>query len=157
MKTSRRLVISTAEQILRVRQGGCYIREFVISTAAMGMGCAKDSYMTPPGRFRLAEKIGAGEPSGTIFKCRLAVGLWQPGEAPDEDLILTRILRLDGLDAANANTMERCIYIHGTNREDMLGQPASHGCIRLGNTDMIELFDMVAVGDRVEILPFINR
>ena len=51
----------------------------------------------------------------------MPVGQWQPGESPDDDLVLTRILRLDGLDSANANTLERCIYIHGTNREDLVG------------------------------------
>ena len=94
-----------------------------------------------------------GLPCGTIFKNRVPTGLWQPGKTTGEELILTRILRLDGLDADNANTLERCIYIHGTNREDQLGTPASHGCIRLGNADMIELFALVAQGDLVDILP----
>jgi len=156
MKPSVQLVISMDYQNLKVFQGDCCIREFAVSTAVMGMGFAKDSYRTPSGRFRVCARIGAGEPSGTIFKCRVPVGLWQPGEAPAEDLILSRILLLEGLDAANANTLERCIYMHGTNREDMLGEPASHGCVRLGNADVIELFDMVSIGDLVEILPASN-
>jgi hypothetical protein len=156
MKPSVRLVISLDDQNLKVFQGDCCIREFAVSTAVMGMGFAKDSYQTPTGRFRVCARIGAGEPSGTIFKGRVPVGLWQAGEAPEEDLILSRILRLEGLDAANANTLERCIYMHGTNCQDMLGQPASHGCIRLGNADVIELFDMVSIGDFVEILPATN-
>ncbi|MBX9578138.1 MAG: L,D-transpeptidase [Chthoniobacterales bacterium] len=67
------------------------------------------------------------------------------------DHILTRILWLDGLDSENTNTHDRYIYIHGTNQENLIGTPASHGCIRLRNTDMIALFDAVEVGDRVEI------
>jgi len=156
MRPSVHLVISLDDQNLKVIQGDCCIREFAISTAVMGMGFAKDSYRTPTGRFRVCARIGAGEPGGTIFKCRVPVGLWQPGEAPEEDLILSRILRLEGLDAANSNTLERCIYLHGTNREDLLGQPASHGCVRLGNADVIELFDMVSIGDLVVILPATN-
>jgi len=148
-----RLVISVAEQNLRVYRGGHCIREFAVSTAARGMGFVKDSHRTPTGRFRVCERIGDGLPSGTIFKRRVPVGLWHPGDAAEEDLILTRILRLEGLDEANTNTLERCIYIHGTNREDRLGEPASHGCVRLGNADMIELCGMVSEGDPVEIQP----
>ena len=67
------------------------------------------------------------------------------------DHVLTRILWLSGLDPENSNTRDRFIYIHGTNQEDLIGTPASHGCIRLRNADMIALFDAVEVGDRVEI------
>jgi len=153
MKPTPRLVVSPDEQTLRVMQGPIRIREFMVSTAALGTGCVKDSYRTPTGRFRISEKIGDGMPSGTIFRNRVAAGLWLPGTAAAEDLILTRILRLDGLDADNANTLERCIYIHGTNREDQLGMPASHGCIRMGNADIIELCAMVAQGDLLDIIP----
>jgi UDP-N-acetylmuramate--alanine ligase len=153
MKKSPRLVISLESQTLQVWQFGICVREFPVSTSSRGEGFEKDSYRTPTGRFRISEKIGAGERSGTIFKCRLPVGFWQPHEATDDDLILTRILRLDGLDEANCNTLERCIYIHGTNCEDTLGQPASHGCVRMGNADVMELFDMVDVEDVVEIYP----
>lgn len=153
MNPSRRLVISVASQNLRVFHAGRCIREFAVSTARNGVGFELNSYRTPTGRFRIAEKIGAGEASGTIFRGRVAVGLWQPNDAAEDDLILTRILRLAGLDEANANTLERCIYIHGTNHEDMLGEPASHGCVRLGNAAMIELFDLVAAGDLVEVVP----
>ena len=157
MNPSPRLVISIDNQRLEVIQGGCCLGQFGVSTAANGSGFEMGSHRTPTGRFRVFEKIGTGAASGTIFKNRVAVGLWHPGQAPEEDLILTRILRLEGLDADNANTLERCIYIHGTNREDRIGQPASHGCIRLGNADMIELFDMVSKGDLVEILSAARR
>lgn len=153
MKTVRRIVVSMDDQLLRVMAGKRCLRKFVVSTSAKGMGCTPDSLCTPTGNFRICEKIGADEPLGTIFRARVPVGQWQPGESPDDDLILTRILRLDGLEPANANTLARCIYIHGTNREDLLGQPASHGCVRLANRDMIELFDLASVGDHVEIQP----
>jgi len=153
MKPRPRLVISLDHQNLQVIQGGACLREFTVSTALNGEGFEIDSYRTPTGRFRIAEKIGADQASGTLFKARVAAGCWQPDDATEADLILSRILRLDGLDQANANTLARCIYIHGTNRADVLGRPASHGCVRLGNADVIELFDMVAEGDLVEILP----
>lgn len=124
-------------------RGSACVREFVVSTAARGTGFETGSLCTPTGRFRIHARIGSGEPVGTIFKARLPVGVWHPGENEEDDLILTRILQLDGLDPHNANTMQRYIYIHGTNREDLLGQPSSHGCVRLSNADMIELFDLV--------------
>jgi len=152
MNMSCRLIVSMDDQTLTILQGDRALREFAVSTAIKGMGFEEGSYRTPTGRFRIYEKIGEGQPVGTIFKSRLPVGLWQPGDVTEEDMILTRILRIEGLDEANANTLKRYIYFHGTNREDQIGVPASHGCIRLSNQDMLELFDMVAVGDPVEIL-----
>jgi phosphoserine phosphatase len=157
MTASRRLVVSIDDQFLRVIEDGVCVRVFPVSTAIKGMGFTKDSYRTPTGLFRICEKTGGGHASGTIFKARVPVGQWLPGDSPDADLVLTRILRLDGLDADNSNTLERCIYIHGTNREDLIGQPAGHGCVRLRNDDMINLFEMVAENDLVEILPATRR
>jgi phosphoserine phosphatase len=157
MKPTRRLEVSIDDQTLKVIEGDACIRRFDISTAAKGMGFVMDSYRTPTGRFRVAGKIGAGEESGTIFKARVPVGVWQAGDSTTGDLVLSRILRLDGLDPANANTFERYIYIHATNHEDQLGHPASHGCIRLGNAAMIELFELVDQGTEVEVLPATMR
>jgi len=107
---------------------------------------------TPTGKFRVAEKIGQGTPMGTVFKGRrrakVTAKLLQ-----EEDLIMTRILWLDGLDPHNSNTHERYIYIHGTNHEESLGKPASHGCIRMKNTDLLELYDLVDVDTPVVIRP----
>lgn len=151
------LEVSIDAQTLRVIEGDQCIRLFDISTATKGMGFVMDSHRTPTGQFRIAEKIGVGEMSGTIFKQRVPAGLWHPGAFVEGDLVLSRILRLEGMEPENANTMERFIYIHGTNHEDQLGQPASHGCIRLGNAGMIELFDMATTGMKVEILPATKR
>lgn len=153
MSHSRRLVVSIDDQSLEVLEGDQCIRRFTISTALKGMGFAPGSYRTPTGCFRISEKIGAGLESGTIFKKREPVGIWREGDCVNGDLVLTRILRLDGLDPENANTLERYVYIHGTNQEGKLGKPASHGCIRLGNVEMIELFDMIEEGAELEILP----
>ena len=153
MNPIRRLEVSIDDQSLKVIDGDLCIHRYDVSTAIKGMGFVMDSYRTPTGRFRIVEKIGAEEMSGTIFKQRVPVGQWQPGMTTDGDLVLTRILRLEGIDPENANTLERFIYLHGTNHENLLGQPASQGCIRMGNRDMIELFDLVEEGIKLEILP----
>jgi len=137
--------VSIGEQKLRIFEGDALMAEYVISSAANGIGFDEGSYCTPTGRFEVSEKIGEGEPSGTIFRSRQPTGVWD-GTQSDDDMVLTRILRLHGLDAENANTMERYIYIHGTNQESLLGQPASCGCIRMSNKDVVDLFDRVEVG-----------
>jgi lipoprotein-anchoring transpeptidase ErfK/SrfK len=157
MKPQTCLSVSIDDQKLSLIVNGACVREFVVSTARNGIGTAIGSFRTPTGKFRISEKIGAGEPIGTIFRGRKPVGLWDPSQATEDDLILTRILRLDGLDDDNSNTLERCIYIHGTNREDLLGVASSHGCIRMGNEEIRELFEQVDVGDGLQILPAANR
>lgn len=105
---------------------------------------------TPTGRFRIAEKIGDGMPVGTVFKSRRPVKVTKK-LMRDADLVMTRILWLDGLDPGNANTHERFIYIHGTNHEEKLGEPASHGCIRMRSADLVKLFELVDVDTLVAI------
>lgn len=97
---------------------------------------------TPTGKFRISEKIGGGMPAGTVFKSRRPVKATKK-LLRDEDLVMTRILWLDGLESENANTHQRYIYIHGTNHEESIGKPASHGCIRMRNADLLELFELV--------------
>lgn len=151
MTTSRALRVSLARQEVLLERAGHAPLVFPVSTASNGAGCEFDSECTPLGRFRISEKIGDGEPVGTIFTTRLPMGVWQPGEATEGDLVLTRILRLDGLEPENANTMDRYIYFHGTNQEHLIGFPVSHGCIRLRNDDMLILFQLVEVDDEVII------
>ena len=136
------IYISIGEQKLRLFEGDALVAEYVVSSAANGIGFEEGSYCTPTGRFEVSEKIGDGEALGTIFKSRKPMGVWH-GTPSDDDMILSRILRLNGLDAQNANSMERYIYIHGTNHETLLGEPASHGCIRMAKADIVELFDRI--------------
>lgn len=148
----RAIVVDVAAQALRVMDGPVMTAEFPVSTSRFGLGCEEGSYRTPTGRFVIRDKIGDGAPAWTVFRSRQSMGeTAAPGG--NEDLVLTRILTLDGLDPQNANTMARYVYIHGTNQEDLIGSPASHGCIRLRNADMIALHDMVAPGTQVTILP----
>ena len=145
--------VSLADQTLVLRDGGAILRTYPVSTSRFGPGTEEGSFKTPLGRFSVCEKFGDGQPPLTIFRSREPVGLWVPGDPTPADLVLTRILRLDGLDADNANTYERYIYIHGTNHEEMIGTPASQGCVRMHNDHVLELHDLVPCGTPVTISP----
>lgn len=140
--------------------GDQLIRQYPVSTAANGAGEASGSYRTPRGRHRIAEKIGAGQPLGAAFTARVPTGeIWTPAldaDNPGRDWILTRILWLEGLEpgknqGGTVDTHDRYIYIHGTHEEPRIGTPASHGCIRMKNADVAELFDLVETGTEVRI------
>lgn len=143
--------VSIASQTLRlIGDEGETQESYPVSTSKFGIGTAPGSNHTPEGRFRIAHKIGDGAVAGTIFKSREPIGLWdaQPAE---EDFVLSRILWLDGLEDSNANTKDRYIYIHGTNQEDLIGTAASHGCVRMTNDAVIDLFERVPEGTEVII------
>ena len=142
--------ISIKDQSLTLTHNGELVATYIISSASNGIGCEEGSYCTPTGRFEIREKIGGGAELGTVFRSRKPERIWT-GEEDEGDLVLTRILRLDGMDPENANSMERYIYIHGTNHENTLGTPASCGCIRMGNTDVADLYDRVLEGTSVVI------
>jgi lipoprotein-anchoring transpeptidase ErfK/SrfK len=142
--------ISIRDQRLTLKEGETLIRTYPVSTSRFGIGTEEDSMKTPIGRFRVAEKIGDGLPSDTVFQSRVPLKADDP-LPPTEDLVMSRILWLDGLDEHNANTRDRFIYIHGTKHEDKIGNPASHGCVRMRNADVIELFDLVDEGAPVVI------
>jgi lipoprotein-anchoring transpeptidase ErfK/SrfK len=134
--------ISIRDQTLTLKHGDETVRKYPISSSRFGLGVEEGSNKTPTGNFRVASKIGHGLPAGTIFQSRVPLKPDDPLPAT-EDLITSRILWLDGLDEHNANTRDRFIYIHGTKHEDKIGRPDSHGCIRMRNADVIELFDLV--------------
>lgn len=146
----RRIHVSIPGQWLRLFVNEELSVDLPVSTSKYGIGTVPDSYCTPTGNFQIAEKIGHGAPLWSIFRGRRPTGELA-SEGGTEDLVLTRILWLDGLEVGNANTRERFIYIHGTNHESQIGLPASHGCVRLRNRDMVDLFDRVSEGDRVLI------
>lgn len=148
----RKIQVNIGAQELRLLNGDEVEAVFPISTSRYGIGSEPGSYRTPIGRFRVAERIGEGAPEGTIFQSRMPVGQWKPGMVTGEDLVLTRILWLEGLEAENANTKERYIYIHGTNDEESIGRPASCGCVRMRNADVASLYERVADGTEVEIV-----
>ena len=142
--------VSIRDQQLTVKEDEQPIRTYPVSTSRFGIGTEEGSFKTPIGRFCVGEKIGSDMPTGTVFVGRIPL---RPDEAPPstEDLVTSRILWLDGLDDQNANTRDRYVYIHGTKHEDMIGTVASHGCVRMRNEDVIELFEMVDKGTPVVI------
>jgi lipoprotein-anchoring transpeptidase ErfK/SrfK len=143
MQSARtKIDVSIRNQRLTLTREGEVIRSYPVSSSRFGIGTEEGSLKTPLGRFRIAEKIGDGAAPGPIFKARVALGPDDP--PPDtEDFVTSRILWLDGLDEHNLNTRDRFIYIHGTKHEDKIGTPDSHGCIRMRNADVIELFELV--------------
>ena len=155
------IVVSIDQQKLwHIRGQDC--RTSVVSTARAGRGCVQDSHQTPEGLHQVCEKIGAGAVPGMVFKARQPTGtLASEWPSPEDNLITSRILWLDGLepgrnqgvatDGRVVDTRRRFVYIHGTNQSDKLGQPNSHGCVLLSDADVIRLFDVVPVGIRVLI------
>ena len=155
------IVVSIDQQKLwHIRGQDC--RTYVVSTARAGRGCVQDSHQTPEGLHQVCEKIGAGAVPGMVFKARQPTGtLASEWPSPEDNLITSRILWLDGLepgrnqgvatDGRVVDTRRRFVYIHGTNQSDKLGQPNSHGCVLLSDADVIQLFDVVPVGIRVLI------
>jgi lipoprotein-anchoring transpeptidase ErfK/SrfK len=142
--------ISIREQRLTLMEDETPIRSYPVSTSRFGIGTEEGSMKTPTGRFRVAEKIGCGLPGDTVFQSRVPLKPSDP-LPPTNDWVMSRILWLDGLDEHNANTRDRFIYIHGTKHENKIGTPASHGCIRMRNSDVIELFELVDEGAQVII------
>jgi UDP-N-acetylmuramate--alanine ligase len=152
------LVQSIEAQKLFVCKKDTIIEQFESSTSRFGNGIRENSLKTPLGVHRIIEKIGAGAPVGRVFKERKDTGVDWDGNFIEDNLILTRILRLEGLEEGinkgdGVDSCERCIYIHGTNQEDMVGTPLSHGCIALRNNDIIRLFDLASEGTIVSIDP----
>lgn len=143
--------VSVPDQRMAVYKKGVEIARYTISTSKFGLGNQPGSNRTPLGKLEIACKIGAGAPAGMKFKSREPTGEIVPVNAPGRDPIVTRILWLRGLEAANSNAFERMIYIHGTPEEALIGTPASYGCVRMRSADIIALFDTVGNGASVRI------
>lgn len=149
------LHVSTPAQALFLKNNQDHtLRAYTVSTSRFGLGEETGSYRTPRGWHEIKTKIGAGAPWGAEFKSRLFTGKIWPKDFPNaehEDLILTRVLWLRGLEPHNLTTYDRYIYIHGTQAEALLGHPMSFGCIRMSNDDIIDLYDRVDEGTPVYI------
>jgi hypothetical protein len=149
------LTVSITEQTVSLLEQNSFVKKFPCSTSRFGIGQAEGSNRTPLGLHRIAEKIGAGEPAGTVFKSRQIIGHTSQPEFADAK-ITTRILWLEGLEhgfnrGGNVDSHSRYIYIHGTADQKSIGQPASHGCIHLADADLIPLFDLLPSGTLVWI------
>jgi lipoprotein-anchoring transpeptidase ErfK/SrfK len=147
----RLLIVDVPAQTMTLYNGGAAERTYKISTAKTGIGGQSGTYKTPPGWMSIESKIGGNAAQGSIFVSKKPTGeVWRNEDRPD-DLILTRVLPLVGLEpgvnkGGNVDTFARAVYIHGTNRENDLGTPVSHGCIRMRNTDVVDLFSRVSPG-----------
>lgn len=159
-ENSGSILVDLSRQVLILRQPGQADISFPVSTAIQGAGEQADSFKTPRGSHYIRACIGDGMPSGSVFVGRRPTGeIYSDAlaaEYPDRDWILSRILWLCGRETGRnrlgrVDSMRRYIYIHGTPDSEPMGVPASHGCIRMRNQDVISLFAMVAPGTRVEI------
>ena len=156
------IAVSISNQTLTLFDNfGSAKAQYPVSTAANGGGCEKDSGCTPLGAHIIRAKIGAGAEPNTVFVGRRATGeICTPelmAQHPNRDWILTRILWLSGKEIGknrlgNVDTMQRYIYIHGTPDSTDMRVIGSHGCIRMRNADVIELFDLVEAGTPVLVL-----
>lgn len=153
-----RIAVSIGDQRLRLLDGDEVLMDVLVSTAANGAGERMGSECTPRGRHIVRAKIGDGAPQGSVFVGRRATGeTFHPrmrARFPERDWILTRILWLSGGEPGrnrlgDVDTMRRLIYIHGCPDDIVLGTPGSHGCVRMRNADVLELFDRVPVGTPV--------
>ncbi len=149
-----------AQTLTLYDDGGRMLRRYFVSTALRGAGEEDGSYCTPRGKHVVRAKIGARQPLNAVFIRRRPTGeIYTPELAeqyPERDWILTRILWLSGREPGynrlgSCDTMRRYIYIHGTPDTEAMGVPASHGCVRMRNADLAELFDLVPAGTEVEI------
>ena len=155
------IAVSISNQTLTLFDNfGSAKAQYPVSTAANGTGCEKDSGCTPLGAHIIRAKIGAGAEPNTVFVGRRPTGeICTPelkAQYPNRDWILTRILWLSGTEIGknrlgNVDTMQRYIYIHGTPDSTDMSEVGSHGCVRMRNADVIELFDLVEVGTKVFI------
>jgi lipoprotein-anchoring transpeptidase ErfK/SrfK len=155
-----RLVVDVSDQALYLYDGAALVKRYPVSTSKYGTGNKQGSFQTPLGRHRVKKKIGAGAPSGTIFKNRVntrAVAVIErTSRGAPEDFVTSRILWLEGLEPGKnrgrlIDSFKRFIYIHGTASEGLIGRTASNGCVRMTNRDVIDLYDRVPPGAKVDI------
>lgn len=154
------VVVSIAAQRLYLMQEGRLFKTYPVSTSAFGPGALEGSNQTPLGLHRIRAMIGAGAPLGMVFKARKPTGriaeiIKEPIDVPEDD-VTTRIMWLEGLEpgvnqGGKVDSYKRFIYIHGTPEEGLIGRPASHGCVRMYNADVIDLFDRLGEGALVYI------
>lgn len=155
------IIVDTKNQRLFLFEHSQLLKEYPVSSSAVGVGNAEGSNRTPLGLHKIVEKFGDGEPIGMIFKARRPTGVLahiekRPVKGQGDD-VTTRIMWLQGLEPGvneghGVDSHARYIYIHGTPEEGLIGTPESHGCIRMNNTQVIELFNQVPVGTLVDII-----
>ncbi|HJX98625.1 MAG TPA: L,D-transpeptidase [Chthoniobacterales bacterium] len=145
------IVVSVPDQQLALIDRGRLISKFPISTSKFGLGDGNGTYRTPLGVLFVSAKFGDHLPAGAVIKNRLATGEIVNPNAPGRDAIVSRVIWLRGMEQQNRSARDRCIYIHGTPEERLIGRPASFGCIRMRSRDVIALYDLAHIGMHVTI------
>lgn len=148
-----RVIVSVRDQKLMLMANGAKLATYPVSTSKFGLGDNWGRMTTPLGFLQVAQKIGDHAPVGAVFHNRRFTGEIIKPNAPGRDPIITRIIWLRGLQASNEHAFSRCIYIHGTPQERLIGRPASYGCIRMKSRDVAALYAQVPLGAIVEIVP----
>jgi L,D-transpeptidase catalytic domain len=150
--TRNKMIVSVRDQKMLLVRDGSPIKTYKISTSKFGEGDRPGSNCTPLGRLQVAKKIGDNAPLGSVFKTRRRTGEVIKPNAVGRDPVVTRIMWLSGTESRNQNTFRRTIYIHGTPEERRLGSPASYGCIRMGSTDVADLYNRIGTGADVFVI-----
>ena len=155
------LFISVSEQKMHHIKDEKIIKTYIISTSAYGIGNQSGSNKTPEGLHKVAEKHGDNTPLngrmiGRVFYGQIATIYTDQSKSKTDD-VTSRVLWLDGIEKGKnkgegIDSYKRYIYIHGTSEEGRLGTPSSHGCIRMRNKDVIELYKKIKIGTLVLIL-----
>ncbi len=146
------VIVSVKEQKLMLLQNGAKVTTYPVSTSKFGLGDGFGTMATPVGAMAVAQKIGDRAPQGAVFHRRRFTGEILKPNAPGRDPIITRIIWLRGLEASTARAFPRCIYIHGTPQENLIGRPASYGCIRMKSKDVTDLYSQLPVGAVVQVV-----
>ena len=147
------VIVSVCDQKLMLLDNVGNAAVYPISTSKFGLGDRWGSMATPLGTLQVAQKIGDHAPTGAVFHNRRFTGEILQPNTPGRDPIITRIIWLRGLEAANAHAYNRGIYIHGTPEEKTIGRPASYGCIRMKSSDVSALYAQLSIGAIVQISP----
>ena len=145
------IVVSVPDQQLALIDRGRLISKFPISTSKFGLGDGNGTYRTPLGVLFVSAKFGDHLPAGAVIRNRVPTGEIVNPNAPGRDAIVSRVIWLRGMEQQNRSARDRCIYIHGTPEERLIGRPASFGCIRMRSRDVIALYDYAHIGMHVTI------
>ena len=151
LSVATELIISVPDQQLAVIDRGRLILKYPISTSKFGLGDGNGTFRTPLGVLFVSAKFGDHLPTGTVIKNRVPTGEIVNPNAPGRDAIVSRVIWLRGMEQQNHSARDRCIYIHGTPEERLIGRPASFGCIRMRSRDVIALYDLAHIGMHVTI------
>jgi lipoprotein-anchoring transpeptidase ErfK/SrfK len=151
LSVATEFIISVPDQQLAVIDRGRLVSKYPISTSKFGLGDASGTYRTPLGVLFVSAKFGDHLPAGSVIKNRVPTGEIVNANAPGRDAIVSRVIWLRGMELQNRSARDRCIYIHGTPEERLVGRPAIFGCIRMRSRDVIALYDIAHIGMHVTI------